>query len=149
MGLGCASVLEAETESDEAELVDFVREYRLGRMGVFTYSPEQGTPGYDLPDRVPASEAEARRDAVLAARDEVLREDQEAWLGRTVEVLVDEVHESRSIGHTPMDAPEVDPMAVIEGIAVAPGSRLEMEVSAIDEDLNLIGTAVGVLVDEA
>ena len=137
-----------ETEADVDELVEFVKSYRLGRMGVFTYSPEQGTPGYDLPDRVPAAEAEARRDAVLAARDQVLREDQEAWIGRTVEVLVDEVHETRSIGHTPIDAPEVDPMAVIEGIAVPPGSRLGMDVVAVDEDLNLIGTPVGVVVEE-
>jgi len=138
-----------ETEADVAELVDFVGEYRLGRMGVFTYSPEQGTPGYDLPDRVPAAEAEARRDAVLAARDQVLREDQEAWIGRTVEVLVDEAHETRSIGHTAMDAPEVDPIAVIEGFAIEPGARLEVEVEAVDEDMNLIGAPAGVVLEES
>ena len=137
-----------ETDADVAELVDFVHEYRLGRMGVFTYSPEQGTRGYDLPDRVPAAEAEARRDAVLAARDAVLRADQEAWLGRRVEVLVDEAHETRSVGHTAMDAPEVDPMAVVEGVVADPGVRLEIEVEAVDEDCNLIGTPVAVLEGE-
>ncbi|MDF1798155.1 MAG: 30S ribosomal protein S12 methylthiotransferase RimO [Planctomycetota bacterium] len=137
-----------ETEQDVAELVDFVKEYRLGRMGVFTYSPEQGTHGYDLPGRVPPSEAEARRDAVLAARDQVLLEDQSTWIGRELEVLVDEVHESRVVGHTAMDAPEVDPMSVIEGIVVPAGTRLAMEVLAVDEEYNLIGTPVGVLEED-
>lgn len=132
-----------ETEADVAELVDFVREYRLGRMGVFTYSPEQGTTGYDLPGRVPPGEAEARRDAVLEARDDVLAEDQSAWAGRTLEVLVDEVHATRLVGHTAMDAPEVDPMAVIEDVdprGYAVGDRVTMRVDGIDTDFNLIGS---------
>lgn len=131
-----------ETEEHVAELVDFVHEYRLGRMGVFTYSPEQGTSGYDLPGRVPPREAEARRDAVLAARDVVLREEQAKWIGREVEVLVDEVHASRVVGHTPMDAPEVDPMAVVEGVELPVGTRLLMVPDMVDEDANLIGEAV-------
>lgn len=128
-----------ETEADVAQLVDFVREYRLGRMGVFTYSPEEGTTGYDLPGRVSPREAEARRDAVLAARDEVLRADQTAWIGREIEVLVDEVHATRVVGHTVMDAPEVDPMAIIEGVTAPVGSRLMMRADGVDADFNLIG----------
>ena len=128
-----------ETEADVAELVDFVHEYRLGRMGVFTYSPEEGTSGYDLSGRVSPREAEARRGAVLAARDTVLRQDQSEWIGREVEVLVDEVHASRVVGHTVMDAPEVDPMAIVEGIEVPVGTRLMMLADAVDDDANLIG----------
>jgi ribosomal protein S12 methylthiotransferase len=128
-----------ETEAHVAQLVDFVHEYRLGRMGVFTYSPEQGTTGYDLPGRVSPSEAEARRRAVLEARDQVLREEQRKWLGREVEVLVDEVHASRVVGHTQMDAPEVDPMAIVEGVEAPVGSRLVMIADAVDDDANLIG----------
>ena len=129
-----------ETEADAAELVDFVHEYRLGRMGVFTYSPEEGTTGFDLPGRVPAPEAERRRRAILQARDEVLRADQALFIGKELEVLVDEVHETRVVGHTMMDAPEVDPLAIIEGVQVAAGSRLSMQVSSVDDEFNLIGT---------
>ena len=131
-----------ETEADVDELVDFVHEYRLGRMGVFTYSPEQGTTGYDLPGRVSPKEAEARRQAVLAARDQVLAEDQSEWIEREIEVLVDEVHATRLVGHTVMDAPEVDPLSVIEGRAAKHynvGDRVVMRVDGIDTDFNLIG----------
>lgn len=129
-----------ETEADAEELVDFVREYRLGRMGVFTYSPEEGTTGYDLPGRIPAPEAERRRRAVLEARDDVLRTDQALFIGKELEVLIDEVHETRVVGHTIMDAPEVDPLAIIEGVQVAAGSRLPMRVSGVDDEFNLVGT---------
>jgi len=134
-----------ETEADVAELVDFVREYRLGRMGVFTYSPEEGTTGYDLPGRVPPNEAEARRRAVLEARDEVLAEDQASWIGSELEVLVDEVHATRLVGHTAMDAPEADPLAVVEGVdpgTHAVADRVRMRVEAIDTEFNLVGTLV-------
>ena len=129
-----------ETEKDAADLVDFVHDYDLGRMGVFTYSPEEGTTGYDLPNRVPAAEAERRRRAVLEARDTVLAKDQARFVGREVEVLVDEIHETRVVGHTVKDAPEVDPFAIIEGVQVAVGSRLPMMVSEVDDEFNLIGT---------
>jgi ribosomal protein S12 methylthiotransferase len=129
-----------ETEKDAADLVDFVHDYNLGRMGVFTYSPEEGTTGYDLPNRVPAAEAERRRRAVLEARDIVLAKDQARFVGQEVEVLVDEIHESRVVGHTVKDAPEVDPFAIIEGVQVAVGSRLPMRVSEVDDEFNLIGT---------
>lgn len=134
-----------ETDADVGELIDLVHEYRLGRMGVFTYSPEQGTTGYDLPDRVPPKEAEARRQAVLEARDEVLGADQSAWIGREIDVLLDEVHATRLVGHTVMDAPEVDPLTVIEGIdpsAFEVGDRLRIVVDGIDTDFNLIGAPV-------
>jgi ribosomal protein S12 methylthiotransferase len=61
-----------ETEAHVEEQLELVRTYRLGRMGVFTYSPEEGTSGFDLAERVPEDVADARRDRVLAVRDEVL-----------------------------------------------------------------------------
>ena len=107
-----------ETDADVAELVAFVEEYRLGRLGAFTYSSEEGTHAFGLEGAVPADVAEERRDAVLAARDAVLRASQEALVGTEVEVLIDEVpQDGASIGRTPADAPEVDPRGYTQGVA--------------------------------
>src|SRR5262249_22589792 len=79
-----------ERAEDAAELVDFVREYRLGRLGAFAYSNEEGTPGFGLPDPVAADEAERRVRAVLEARDDMLRESQRALVGRELEIVIDQ-----------------------------------------------------------
>ena len=84
-----------ETDAHVAELADFVRAYRLGRLGVFTYSREQGTPGYELEGAADEAVAAERRAQVLAARDEVLSSSQTALIGSELEVLVDEVHRGR------------------------------------------------------
>ncbi len=141
-----------ETDADAAELAAFVEEFQLGRLGAFTYSPEEGTHGFGMPHDVPPQVAEARRDAVLAARDRVLRATQAALVGQRLEVLVDEVHPGRpadrrgpasaayAVARTAMDAPEVDLVVQLEGIgpAVAVGQRLLAEVHAIDDESNLV-----------
>lgn len=131
-----------ETPADVEELLGFVREYQLGRLGAFTYSPEEGTSGFDLPGRIPAHEAEARRDAVLAVRDEVLRAGQEQLVGRTIPVLVDERHATRCVGRGDMDAPEVDLVATVEGLDQPVGERIQVEVTGLDSESNLVCRAV-------
>ncbi len=138
-----------ETDADAAEAAAFVREYELGRLGAFTYSPEEGTPGFDLPDRVPAEAARERRDAVLVARDDVLRASQRARIGSAVEVLVDEVHgfpdgsREAYVGRPDTDAPEVDLVARFESNLAggAPGfqvgDRVTLTVERIDSEFDL------------
>jgi len=129
-----------ETDADAAEAVEFVREFRLARLGAFTWSPEQGTHGYGLPDRVPADVAQRRLEAVLAARDEVLAAEQGLWIGRQIEVLVDESHpRTRSVvGRAAMDAPEVDLVALVHGSQAAPGDMIRAEVESLDAESNLV-----------
>lgn len=130
-----------ETDEDVAELVEFVRSYGLGRLGAFTYSPEEGTPGFDLDGAVPTEVADARYDAVIAARDEALRASQQKLVGRELGVLVDEAHgngEALAVGRTEMDAPEVDLVASVPGSAAAVGEVLAVRVDEVDEQMNLI-----------
>jgi ribosomal protein S12 methylthiotransferase len=138
-----------ETDADVDELLELMRTYRLGRLGGFTYSPEQGTSGYDLPDRVPAKDAQVRLDAVLALRDQVLEEEQRLQIGKTLSVLVDEAVEGGdevAVGRSEMDAPEVDPLVVIEAgdraqlerlAALNSGDRITVSVHDVDEERNL------------
>jgi ribosomal protein S12 methylthiotransferase len=118
-----------------------VRAYRLGRLGAFTYSPEEGTPGYDLDGGVPFEHALERYDAVIDAGVDVLRASQEELVGREVEVLVDEAHtkgEALAVGRTAMDAPEVDLVARIPGCRAAVGERVLARVEAVDDAMDLV-----------
>jgi len=128
-----------ETDADVEELVEFVRRYRLGRLGAFVHSREEGTAALDLGDAaVPAEVARERLQAVLAARDDVLRASQEALVGEEVEILVDEERDGHAIGRTPMDAPEVDLVAEVRGCEATSGDRLRARVRGIGEDFDLI-----------
>jgi ribosomal protein S12 methylthiotransferase len=137
-----------ETEAHVDELCELVRHYGLGRLGAFAYSPEEGTSGFDLPERVDPDVALARLDRVLDVRDEVLAADQRARIGSTVEALVDEVHPLneggwRAVARGPFDAPEVDPLVLLRSTSpLEPrpevGARFDVVVAAVDEDLNLV-----------
>jgi ribosomal protein S12 methylthiotransferase len=99
-----------ETEQDFAELMQFAREFRFERLGVFPYSLEEGTPSYELPDRVPPEVAQARAAELMAVQKTILDDYQRSFVGRTVEVLVDGYSDDASalVGRTQADAPEVD-----------------------------------------
>jgi ribosomal protein S12 methylthiotransferase len=98
-----------ETEADFAALRTLVDEFRFERLGVFTYSREEGTPSHDLPDQVPAAVAEARAAALMAAQKLVMDRFQQGFVQRTVPVIVDGMDEhGHLVGRTWADAPEVD-----------------------------------------
>jgi ribosomal protein S12 methylthiotransferase len=134
-----------ETDADAAEAAAFVREYELARLGAFTYSPEQGTSGWDLPDRVPANVAQERYQAVIAARDEVLRRTQTAWVGKELEILVDEQHAGVStvVGRGVMDAPEVDLVAMVRSSKASVGDIIRARVESLDAESNLVCKPAG------
>ena len=133
-----------ETDADAAELVDFVRTYGIGRLGAFAYSPEEGTPAFELEGEVPGEIAQERLAAVLGARDEVLRAGQEAMVGRTMEVLVDEIdlEAGIAVGHGAMDAPEVDPVVIAPADGSNVGERLQVQVAGVDAEFNLLGEGI-------
>ena len=130
-----------ETEADVDELVRFVGDYRLGRMGVFTYSPEEGTSGFDLDGEVPEADACARRDAVLAARDQVLLDIQESLIGTEQEILIDEQvggDTPMAVGRGAMDAPEVDLVTVVPDCDAEVGERVFVRIAELDDERNTL-----------
>jgi ribosomal protein S12 methylthiotransferase len=129
-----------ETDADAEEAVAFVREYDIARLGAFTYSPEQGTSGFELEGRVPADVAQARYDAVLAERDRVLARSQAALVGTEIDVLVDESHPERrsAAGRTASDAPEVDLVALVEKTGADVGDVVRAKVLRLDAEKNLV-----------
>jgi ribosomal protein S12 methylthiotransferase len=76
-----------ETEEDFQELLDFVRSVEFDRVGVFTYSDEEGTPAFELPNKVDARTAKRRRDRLMKEQKRISRRRNRARVGSTVRVL--------------------------------------------------------------
>jgi ribosomal protein S12 methylthiotransferase len=93
-----------ETDAQFATLLDFIREAKFDRMGVFTYSQESGSRAAKMPDQISATVKKARYRKAMAAQQQVAKERAAAQVGKTLRVLVDTPETAR----TEADAPEVD-----------------------------------------
>ena len=100
-----------ETEKDFRALLSFLEEQPFERVGVFTYSREEGTAAYDLPGKVPAATARRRYEALMQAQQGVAARLNARLVGQTLKVLIEEGAEGPDggyIGRSAFDAPEVD-----------------------------------------
>jgi len=103
-----------ETEEEFNELVDFVQEYKFDRLGVFTYSPEEGTRAFKLPDNVPEELKQARLEKIMAVQQEVSLEKNTARVGKVFKTMIDRKEGEFYIGRTEYDSPEVDNEMIID-----------------------------------
>jgi ribosomal protein S12 methylthiotransferase len=119
-----------EGEAEFSELLDWVREARFDHLGCFAWSPEEGTPAFDLPGRVPAAIGAARRDRIMEAQQEIAFARQKGRVGATVEVIVDEEPEDgrEGVGRTRGDAPDVDAQVLLRGRGFRAGALQEARV---------------------
>lgn len=97
-----------ETEKDFQELLDFVKEFKFDRLGVFPYSHEEGTSAFDIPDRIPMKEKLLRQKLLLDVQREISLEANKNSIGKNFKVIVDREEEEYFIGRTYKDAPEID-----------------------------------------
>jgi ribosomal protein S12 methylthiotransferase len=124
-----------ETEQEFQALLDFVRDARMDRVGAFTFSREPGTPSHDMPGQVPFRVKRERQDRLMRAQQVVSREKSQAWVGRSLEVLVEEAKDGWSAGRSFRDAPEIDGWVYAQGEA-EPGSFVRVNITeAQDHDL--------------
>jgi ribosomal protein S12 methylthiotransferase len=131
-----------ETEDDFAELMELVEEARFDRLGGFTYSPEEGTRGFDLPDPVDPEVAQDRLSRLMRRQSEISLELNEARIGSSLRVLVEGVAEGKSHrfdARTEFDAPEVDcAVQIVDGDA-EPGTFARVRiVGATEYDLEAV-----------
>ena len=111
-----------ETEAAFDRLVDFVRDQQFDRVGVFTYSREENTAAYDLPEQVPERVKRARRARLMATQAEISLARNRSLVGREMEVLVEGPMPGRATrmrGRTPGQAPEIDGSVFLAGEAQA------------------------------
>jgi ribosomal protein S12 methylthiotransferase len=103
-----------ETEADFNELIDFVKESRFERLGVFTYSPEEDTSAFKLEDDVPEEVKQERKARLMELQEEISREINQKRIGSENKVIIDRYEYPYFIGRTQYDSPEVDNEVLIE-----------------------------------
>jgi len=121
-----------ETDAHFDNLLEFVTEMRFDRLGVFTYSAEEGTPAFALDDPVPNKMMRARRDALMAAQQSISLQNNQKWLGRKLDVLVESRRGADAVGRSFRDAPEIDGTVLVKDCDAAPGTFVSSRVSAAE-----------------
>jgi ribosomal protein S12 methylthiotransferase len=126
-----------ETAEDFALLESFVRETGFARLGVFTYSREEGTTAYPLGDPVPAEEKERRKGVIMELQKDISAERNEALVGSRLRVLIDRVEGGLYVGRTEQDAPEIDNEVYVTATGgLIPGTFSDVEIhDATEYDL--------------
>ena len=117
-----------ETEEEFQTLLDFVAELRFDRVGAFTFSFEPGTESAALGDPVPEEVKQERRERLMALQQRISLEKNQAFVGQTLDVLVEGTGDGLSLGRSYRDAPEIDGMVIIDG-EVPPGELVPVRIS--------------------
>ena len=120
-----------ETEGEFEELLAFLREARLDRVGCFAYSPVAGAAANALPDPVPEAVKEERRARFMALQAQISASRLREKVGRTLDVLVDEIEDGIAIARSTADAPEIDGVVRISGArGLSPGQFARVRVTS-------------------
>jgi len=123
-----------ETDAEFEELLTFLKEAQLDRVGCFKYSPVEGAAANALPDAVPEELKEERLERFMEVQAEISAALLEAKVGREIEVIVDEEDEVGTLARSHADAPEIDGVVYLEGVFdLKPGARLKVRVEEADE----------------
>lgn len=133
-----------ETEEQFEELLEFVAEQKFDRVGCFQYSPEEGTPGGKLPDQIDEETKKRRHDALMEVQQNISREKHKAFIGKTVEVLVEGYSEETELllqGRTSQQAPDIDGVVLINDGLAKVGDMVKVRITESME-YDLIGEIV-------
>ena len=126
-----------EQEHDVEELKDFIRLHRFDRVGIFTYSHEEGTGAYVLADDVPADEKEKRAREIMEIQQDISYEKNQEKIGKVFKTIIDKKEAGRWLGRTEFDSVEVDNEVIISSDKnLAIGEFVDVEMTnAYDFDL--------------
>ncbi|MDP3788785.1 MAG: 30S ribosomal protein S12 methylthiotransferase RimO [Candidatus Omnitrophota bacterium] len=133
-----------ETDREFNELTDFIKEIKFERLGVFTYSQEEGTPASGYTGQIDEKVKLERFNTLMAVQKDIAEEINKSFLGRTVEVLIDEKDdgaENSYVGRTQSDAPEVDGEVFVKGQNLKPGDFVNVKITDTLE-YDLVGNVV-------
>jgi ribosomal protein S12 methylthiotransferase len=129
-----------ETDADFEELLGFVRDVEFDRVGVFTYSDEEGTHGYDLDEKVPARVMRSRRAKLMREQAKISKRKNRALVGRRFRALLEGISDESDLllqARLESQAPEVDGHVLIndvpEGFNKRPGDFMTIEITAAHE----------------
>ena len=123
-----------ETHEDFSQLLEFLREAQLDRVGCFVYSPVSGARANQLPDPVDPELAGERLQALMEVQAEVSKDRLGSRVGSQVEVVIDDVEADTAIARSYAESPEVDGTIRVTGAAdLSPGQRLGVRITDFDE----------------
>jgi ribosomal protein S12 methylthiotransferase len=125
-----------ETEEQFEHLLEFVKRHEFDHVGVFTFSAEEGTPAFDLPNQIPEEVKQERRDRIMAAQQEISYKKNQAEIGKIVDVLIEQENPDTGelIGRSARFAPDVDGVVYVRdplGKATL-GSMFSVKITAAD-----------------
>lgn len=126
-----------ETEAHFNELYNFVDEMKFDRLGAFTYSEEEGTTAESLEDNVSRETKNERKNKIVELQHGISLEKNEAFIGKTMKVLVDQCENNIGVGRTEFDSPEIDNIVQING-KVKKGEFVNVKIEKVNE-FELIG----------
>jgi ribosomal protein S12 methylthiotransferase len=122
-----------ETEREFEELLEFLEEAQLDRVGCFAYSPVEGAAANALPDPVPEEEKQERQARFMAVQEKISAARLKRKIGQTMTVLIDEVGKDGAIARSPSDAPEIDGRVIIrQGSKLKAGEFTKVKVTRAD-----------------
>ena len=142
----CIVGFPGETEDDFQQLLDFLEETRFDRVGAFTYSAQEGTRAWSLPDDVPDDVKRERLERLTELQRVITAERYEGHVGSRVRVLVDAGRDEtgRAQGRAPWQADDVDGVTRLTTNAT-PGDFVEAEIDAVEDDYDFAATAVRIV----
>lgn len=122
-----------ETEEDFNCLCDFIKQVRFDRVGVFSYSAEEDTPAAKLENQVAQEIKEKRRDAIMAAQQKISYENNKEKIGKTIEVLTEEMMDGKYVGRSMGDSPEIDGAVIFDGNEIKAGEYVKVKITDADQ----------------
>lgn len=122
-----------ETEENFQHLIQFVQRHEFDHVGVFTFSPEEGTPAYSLPNQLPQSVMDERRDILMRVQQPISQKKNQQSIGKIVDVLIEQENPSTGelIGRSARFSPEVDGLVYVTGNAPL-GSIVPVKITDAD-----------------
>lgn len=122
-----------ETDEQFEHLAQFVQRHEFDHVGVFTFSPEEGTPAYDLPNQLPQEVMDERHDALMQLQQPISLKKNQAEIGKVVDVLIEQENPETGdlVGRSARFAPEVDGLVYVQGEASL-GSMVAVAINHAD-----------------
>jgi len=132
----------SETEQEFEELLEFIKEIRFERLGVFIYSREEGPPAYNLKAQVPQKIKEERFNIIMQQQQEISQEINKRFLGKVIDILIEEKEKDFYLGRSQYDAPEVDGLVFVNSKkALRAGDFVKVKITDTLE-YDLVGEAI-------
>jgi len=123
-----------ETEEEFQDLLDFIEEAQLDRVGCFQYSPVEGATANEIAEQIPDEIKQDRYDRFMQLQQRISAEKMQAKVGKKMKVLVDEIDDKGAVARSMADAPEIDGMVFIDdAFHLQPGQFVEVEIIGADE----------------